>query len=192
MDSRWAKFLSLKEEREAASQANLEATKREDGELQMNPRTRARLERKKAEAERFLAHQNAQVLGVDIERFQNRQYTIEEVEAWRRLQEERRTRKDPGFTDYNQLAFRKYEKKISALKPLAPGVGGKEAVAQLAQEMREDEAARAKFSKRRKFDETEDVTYINLRNYRFNKKLSRAYDKYTEELKDNLERGTAL
>jgi len=195
LSSRLAKFQSLRDLREEAVHANLEATKEEDAELKVNPRMKTRLERKKAEAEKYLAKQNALTLGIDLERLQNRKYTAEEVAAWNKLQEERKTHKDPGFTDYNQLAFRKYEKKIADLEragPVAARMTEEQAIASLSAEMRADEEARAGLSKRRKFDEHEDVTYINLRNYRFNKKLSRAYDKYTEEIKDNLERGTAL
>lgn len=189
--SRLAKFQSLRDLREEASLANLEATKEEDAYLKVNPRTKARLDRKRAEVEKYLAKQNAATLGIDLERIQNRKYTAEEVAAWNKLQEEKQSRKDPGFTDYTQLAFRKYEKKIAALEKAAP-VPGQNSMASLSAEIIADEAEGAKYSKRRKFDEHEDVTYINLRNYRFNKKIARAYDKYTAELKDNLERGTAL
>jgi pre-mRNA-splicing factor SYF2 len=51
---------------------------------------------------------------------------------------------------------------------------------------------RKNFSRRRPHLEDEDVSYINERNRKFNKKLSRAYDPYTAEIKQNLERGTAL
>ena len=51
---------------------------------------------------------------------------------------------------------------------------------------------RAKYSRRRPFDESKDVDYINERNMKFNKKAARFYDKYTAELKQNLERGTAV
>ena len=37
-----------------------------------------------------------------------------------------------------------------------------------------------------------DVSYINQRNKRFNQKISRNYDEATAEIKQNLERGTAL
>ena len=37
-----------------------------------------------------------------------------------------------------------------------------------------------------------DVTYINKRNEVYNKKIERAFDPYTAEIKANLERGTAL
>lgn len=51
---------------------------------------------------------------------------------------------------------------------------------------------RSKFSRRRAFNEEADVDYINERNMKFNKKAARFYDKYTAEIKQNLERGTAV
>lgn len=40
--------------------------------------------------------------------------------------------------------------------------------------------------------EGEDVTWINQRNKKFNQKISRNYDKFVADIKQNLERGTAL
>jgi len=51
---------------------------------------------------------------------------------------------------------------------------------------------RSKFSRRRKHNANADIDYINDRNEVFNKKIKRAYDKYTAEIRANLERGTAL
>lgn len=48
------------------------------------------------------------------------------------------------------------------------------------------------FSRRRDFCPEEDVTYINERNRHFNKKVQRSFGMYTEEVRQNLERGTAL
>jgi len=50
---------------------------------------------------------------------------------------------------------------------------------------------RETFSRRREFFEDADVDFINDRNRVFNKKLGRAYNQYTAEIKQNLERGTA-
>lgn len=49
-----------------------------------------------------------------------------------------------------------------------------------------------KFSRRRTENSAADIDYINDRNKHFNKKIKRAYDKYTVEIRQNLERGTAL
>ena len=47
-------------------------------------------------------------------------------------------------------------------------------------------------SRRRRFNEAEDVHYINERNRAFNHKLDRAFDAFTLEIAQNIERGTAL
>lgn len=49
-----------------------------------------------------------------------------------------------------------------------------------------------KFHRRRFHNENKDVDYINERNSNFNKKADRFYGKYTTEIKQNLERGTAV
>lgn len=65
------------------------------------------------------------------------------------------------------------------------------------------EKKRGNFSRRRAYNEDEEVyvaglgadgcsTFINERNMRFNKKISRAYDAFTKDIKDSFERGTAL
>jgi len=51
---------------------------------------------------------------------------------------------------------------------------------------------RKQFSRRRQFYEEADVDYINERNRVFNKKIARAFDEYTTEIRQSLERGTAL
>lgn len=54
------------------------------------------------------------------------------------------------------------------------------------------EERRAKFSRRRETNPSADISYINERNKLFNKKIARAFDQYTVEIRQNLERGTAL
>ncbi|POM73370.1 Pre-mRNA-splicing factor syf2 [Phytophthora palmivora] len=65
-------------------------------------------------------------------------------------------------------------------------------VERMAQELEERIKARKKFSRRRQHYEGEDVDYINGQNRIFNRKASQAFDKYTVEIRQNLERGTAL
>ncbi|KDO33625.1 hypothetical protein SPRG_01603 [Saprolegnia parasitica CBS 223.65] len=67
-----------------------------------------------------------------------------------------------------------------------------EGVDRMVAELADRAAARQKFSRRRQHREGEDVDFINERNRVFNKKISRAFDKYTVEIKQNLERGTAI
>ena len=66
----------------------------------------------------------------------------------------------------------------------------KEAIDKMALDVQVQAEKREKFSRRRRHDA--DVDYINERNMKFNKKLERFYGDYTKDIKDNLERGTAV
>lgn len=66
------------------------------------------------------------------------------------------------------------------------------AVDRMVAELEEKAARGKKFSRRRTEVDGADVDYINERNKVFNKKIKRAFDKYTIEIRQNLERGTAL
>ena len=52
--------------------------------------------------------------------------------------------------------------------------------------------ARDNFSRRRKTFDSSTVDSINEKNAFFNKKIKRSFDKYTVEIRQNLERGTAI
>ncbi|THU57136.1 hypothetical protein C4D60_Mb03t00320 [Musa balbisiana] len=67
-----------------------------------------------------------------------------------------------------------------------------ENIDRMVKELQDREAKRKSFSRRRKFHEEKDIDSINDRNEHFNKKIERAFGKYTLEIKNNLERGTAL
>lgn len=67
-----------------------------------------------------------------------------------------------------------------------------EALERVKEEIVKQDRRRAKFTKRKAVNEDDDITYINERNRRFNEQVSKAFDKYTEEIRDNFERGTAL
>ena len=59
-------------------------------------------------------------------------------------------------------------------------------------ELQGQERKRKEFSRRRKYHEEKDIDSISERNEHFNRKIERAFGKYTVEIKNNLERGTAL
>jgi len=62
----------------------------------------------------------------------------------------------------------------------------------LSQHIQEKEEKKLKYKRHRMEFAAADVDYVNDRNAHFNKKLSRSFDKYTVEIRQNLERGTAL
>lgn len=62
----------------------------------------------------------------------------------------------------------------------------------MAKEVEEVTEKRNQFSRKRIDDDSKDVTSINERNRIFNKKLDRNYSKFSNEIRGNLERGTAM
>ncbi|EMR09010.2 hypothetical protein PNEG_02785 [Pneumocystis murina B123] len=67
----------------------------------------------------------------------------------------------------------------------------KKAIDRLIEDLNKQKEMRNK-SRRRIDPDDEDVSYINERNANFNRKISRFYDKYTREIRESLERGTAV
>ncbi|KAL3771215.1 hypothetical protein ACHAW5_007517 [Stephanodiscus triporus] len=67
----------------------------------------------------------------------------------------------------------------------------KEGAKRLAMEMKRRAEKKANQKRKLEFDAV-DVTSINDRNKRFNQKIGRNFDKHTAEIRQNLERGTAL
>jgi pre-mRNA-splicing factor SYF2 len=67
------------------------------------------------------------------------------------------------------------------------------AVDRLVDDIRKAEEARLKKRRERRGAEDDgDVTYINEKNKQFNEKLARFYNKYTTDIRESFERGTAL
>ncbi|KAL1971633.1 hypothetical protein VTN31DRAFT_2254 [Thermomyces dupontii] len=66
------------------------------------------------------------------------------------------------------------------------------AVDKLVNNLKKAEEIRLKKRRERRGDDEPDVTYINEKNKQFNQKLARFYNKYTTEIRDSFERGTAL
>ncbi|KAK9912862.1 hypothetical protein M0R45_036696 [Rubus argutus] len=91
--------------------------------------------------------------------------------------------------EYNKM---KEEEPFSCLQyGTAPKVS-EDKVDKMVQELKDQEEKKKKFSRRRRFHDEKDIDSINDRNEHFNKKIERAFGKYTLEIKNNLERGTAL
>jgi cyclophilin family peptidyl-prolyl cis-trans isomerase len=129
---------------------------------------------------------------------------------------DRKAKKDKGTAAFGWEVFntdtlyKAYEKRLDQLPTHALQVGeaggsvvdtlgygraGKPTEAALDRmvgELEERRERQKKFSRRRTELDGADVDYINDRNKLFNKKIKRAFDKYTIEIRQDLERGTAL
>jgi pre-mRNA-splicing factor SYF2 len=145
-------------------------------------------------------------------------YLLDSAETAEALREKKHKSGAPaGIDAFNQATlYRAYERRADAIKPdltayeaaksadpefyragdsLIYGGEGKcapENVDRMVDELSERKKKASDFSRRRRFDPTRDVDYINERNAHFNKKIERAFGAHTKEIKANLERGTAL
>lgn len=69
----------------------------------------------------------------------------------------------------------------------------KEKIDLLVQDLQKAEDSRQKKKRQRRGEQDDgDVTYINEKNKVFNQKLARFYNKYTSDIRENFERGTAM
>jgi len=96
--------------------------------------------------------------------------------------------------EYNQQKQEATEEEffpdLTALPSARPAP--EEALDRVVNEITESQRRQKDFSRHRAFVEEKDVDYINKRNRVFNEKLARAYDEHTAEIRQNLERGTAI
>ncbi|XP_022748866.1 pre-mRNA-splicing factor syf2-like [Durio zibethinus] len=101
---------------------------------------------------------------------------------------------DVDLEEYNKMkeADAEFYREASSLKyGKAPKIS-EDKIEKMVKELKNWEEKRHSFSRRRKFHEEKDIDSINDRNEHFNKKIGRAFGKYILEIKNNLERGTAL
>lgn len=151
--------------------------------------------------------------GEDYERARLLDVQATEAEKWERIKKKKKN-PDQGFSDYEAATKRQYDRLIKNMKvdmdtyqrqkekndneasgsSVIPGTHKptEEAVDKLADTVEKLIEKRAKYSRRRAYDDDADIDYINERNAKFNKKLERFYGEYTAEIKQNLERGTAV
>nr|KAI8758288.1 pre-mRNA-splicing factor syf2-like [Biomphalaria glabrata] len=152
--------------------------------------------------------------GEDFERVKLLEVSADAAERWDRKKKKKNP--DTGFADYEQATFRQYQRLTKQIKPdlqqyekqgqklgddfyassdtlgLQDHKDSEEAIDKMVTDLEKQIEKRSKYSRRRTFDEEADIDYINERNMKFNQKLERFYGKYTSEIKQNLERGTAV
>eukprot|EP01006_Ploeotia_vitrea_P061255 TRINITY_DN77617_c0_g1_i1.p2 TRINITY_DN77617_c0_g1~~TRINITY_DN77617_c0_g1_i1.p2 ORF type:complete len:258 (-),score=66.71 TRINITY_DN77617_c0_g1_i1:62-799(-) len=91
------------------------------------------------------------------------------------------------------LAASEAQKQEEARTGVADTAGASQAgMKRMVEEMEQQQSRRDAFKRRRAVWDEKDVDFINDRNRVYNEKLKRAFDPYTVEIRQNLERGTAL
>ncbi|XP_039059679.1 pre-mRNA-splicing factor syf2-like isoform X1 [Hibiscus syriacus] len=101
---------------------------------------------------------------------------------------------DIDLEEYNKMkeADPEFYREASSLQYGKAPKLSEDKIDKMVKELKDRDDKRKSFSRRRKFHEEKDIDSINDRNEHFNKKIERAFGKYTLEIKNNLERGTAL
>ncbi|XP_062996013.1 pre-mRNA-splicing factor SYF2 isoform X2 [Elgaria multicarinata webbii] len=152
--------------------------------------------------------------GEDYERVKLLEISAEDAERFERKKKKKNP--DIGFSDYAAAQLRQYQRLTKQIRPdlekyeklreesgeefyptsnsLLHGthVPCKEGVDKMVSDLEKQIQKREKYSRRRSYNDDADIDYINERNAKFNKKAERFYGKYTAEIKQNLERGTAV
>jgi len=135
-----------------------------------------------------------------------------------KINEARKRKKNPdtGFSDFEAASLRSYQRMTKQLKPDMEKYGrekeilgedfyptsntlihgshypSKDAIDRLCEDQDKQEEKRTKFHRRRLYDPDAPIDFINERNRKFNEKIDRYFGPYTEEIRSNLERGTAV
>jgi len=159
------------------------------------------------------AREEASKSGLDYNIIKNMDTPAQELEFYGRKAKKKNP--DPGFSDFAASHFRQYERITGRLRVndeayesqrekmgesfypaagdiITTGKTPQAAIDKMAADVEKQILKRSKFSRRRTHVDDADISYINERNKKFNEKCERFYGQYTEEIKQNLERGTAL
>ncbi|XP_028422485.1 pre-mRNA-splicing factor syf2 [Sander vitreus] len=213
-EARLRKFRELHFKRNEARKINHQEVVEEDKRLKLPTNWEA----KKARLEWELAvdekKKECAAKGEDYDRVKLLEITADDAERWERKKKKKNP--DTGFAGYAEAQFRQYQRLTKQIRPdlesyekqreecgvdfhptsnsLIHGthVPSKEGIDRMVEDVEKQIEKRAKYSRRRAYNDDADIDYINERNAKFNKKAERFYGKYTAEIKQNLERGTAV
>ncbi|CAG0914960.1 unnamed protein product, partial [Notodromas monacha] len=188
----------------------------EDRRAKLPANHEARKRRAEWELDDIRKREEAEAAGESYERVKLLETGADEAARDANLRKKKGVNRDEGFSSFEQATIRQHDKLTRAIKPdmeaykyekevmgdafypststIVHGIreDSKEGVTRMVQDLEKQIRKRGKFSRRRTYDPDADIDFINERNMRFNKKIDRFYGKYTLEIKQNLERGTAV
>lgn len=213
-EQRLRKFRELHLKRNEARKLNHQEVVEEDKRLKLPANWEAKKARLEWELQEEEKKKECAARGEDYEKVKLLEISAEDAERWER----RKKKKNPdlGFSDYAAAQLRQYHRLTKQIKPdmesyerqrekhgedffptsnsLLHGthVPSSEEIDRMVLDLEKQIEKRDKYSRRRPYNDDADIDYINERNAKFNKKAERFYGKYTAEIKQNLERGTAV
>ncbi|XP_017741991.1 PREDICTED: pre-mRNA-splicing factor SYF2 [Rhinopithecus bieti] len=212
-EQRLRKFRELHLLRNEARKLNHQEVVEEDKRLKLPANWEAKKARLEWELQEEEKKKECASRGEDYEKVKLLEISAEDAENGRGKEEEN---PDLGFSDYAAAQLRQYHRLTKQIKPdmetyerlrekhgeeffptsnsLLHGthVPSTEEIDRMVIDLEKQIEKRDKYSRRRPYNDDADIDYINERNAKFNKKAERFYGKYTAEIKQNLERGTAV
>ncbi|KAL3990834.1 Pre-mRNA-splicing factor SYF2 [Acanthocheilonema viteae] len=214
-DSLEERFRILHQKRQESRKLNYEQVVEEDRRSKLPKNYDLKRKRQEWELKEMELKKAAEERGEDYDRLQALKTQADLIV--RKEMAKRKKKPDKGFSDYEAMTLRQYQRLSGNIKPdmkayekmrevidareFYPGadtlISGAHyptdaALNKLAEDIKAQERKRDQYHRRRMFDPDAPIDYINERNRKFNQKLDRFYDKYTEDLKSDLERGTAI
>uniref|UniRef100_A0A914GUX3 Pre-mRNA-splicing factor SYF2 n=1 Tax=Globodera rostochiensis TaxID=31243 RepID=A0A914GUX3_GLORO len=210
------RFRALHDKREESRKTNHEHVVEEDRRTKLPHNYEAKRKRQEWELEELVARKEAEECGEDYDRIRalsTQADLADKMEAAKR----RKANPDTGFASYEAMSIRQYERMTNGLKPdmesyqkMKEVVGEDQfyanantliqgshyptdkALGKLSEDVHNQMKKRDQYHRRRMFDPDAPIDFINERNRKFNHKLERYYGKYTADIKEDLERGTAI
>ncbi|XP_061115904.1 pre-mRNA-splicing factor syf2 isoform X1 [Conger conger] len=213
-EDRMKRFRELHLKRNEARKLNHQEMVEEDKRLKLPSNWEAKKARMEWELQEGEKKNDCLARGEDYERVKLLEVSAEDAERWERKKKKKNP--DPGFSGYAEAQLRQYHRLTKQIRPdmeeyekqreacgedfhpttnsLIHGthVPSKQGIDRMVEDVEKQIEKRAKYSRRRAYNDDADIDYINERNAKFNKKAERFYGKYTAEIKQNLERGTAV
>uniref|UniRef100_A0A3Q2YXX0 Pre-mRNA-splicing factor SYF2 n=2 Tax=Hippocampus comes TaxID=109280 RepID=A0A3Q2YXX0_HIPCM len=213
-EDRLRKFRELHFKRNEARKLNHQEVVEEDKRLKLPSNWEAKKARLEWELNEDEKKKECAARGEDYHRVKLLDITADDAARWERKKKKKNP--DTGFAGYAEAQFRQYQRLTKQIRPdmqnyekqreecgedfhptsnsLIHGthVPSQEGIDRMVEDVEKQIEKRAKYSRRRAYNDDADIDYINERNAKFNKKAERFYGKYTAEIKQNLERGTAV
>uniref|UniRef100_A0A914ZR02 Pre-mRNA-splicing factor SYF2 n=1 Tax=Parascaris univalens TaxID=6257 RepID=A0A914ZR02_PARUN len=210
------RFKQLHQRRQESRKLNHEQVVEEDRKLKLPKNYEMRRKRQEWELEELELKKAAEERGEDYERLKALKTQADLAER-KEFIKRKKHNPDKGFSDYEAMTLRQYDRLSGNIKPdmksyekMRDVVGADQfypsantlitgshyptdaAMEKLAEDINAQQKKRERYHRRRMFDPDAPIDYINERNRKFNEKLERFYGQYTEDLKGDLERGTAI
>eukprot|EP00794_Sanderia_malayensis_P000214 gene214-830_t len=209
------RFRELHLRRNQARKQNHEEVVEEDRRKKLPANWEARKRKAEWELADQEARKEAEDKGDDYEETKIRQQSAHELDVLQKKKKKKNP--DQGFSDFAAAQERQYTRLCTQFKPdldeynkLKDKLGNKAfptahalhhggegkvseaAIDRMVEDLDKQIKKREKYHRRRQHFDEADIDYINERNKKFNEKAERYFGKYTDEIKQNLERGTAI